>query len=208
MMYIPDPPGPPSITGYTSGQVVRTNDTLHLTCTSRGGNPLGTVVWYRDNERVDSSFTSGGNQAVNEYIFTAMSVDNSMEYRCEVNNLVTSAPLTASVTLTVHCKCLSNIEFSDIAWLIIGHTYATYSHLLLGKPPLVCPCCCTCFNYLSWSPEYLPIFTASLIFVFLVKVHPIGIYVFIFKVGRALSSDLVLLCLLHFFYIFVLMVAL
>lgn len=145
MMYIPDPPGPPSITGYTSGQVVRTNDTLHLTCTSRGGNPLGTVVWYRDNERVDSSFTSGGNQAVNEYIFTAMSVDNSMEYRCEVNNLVTSAPLTASVTLTVHCKCLSNIEFSDITWLIIGHTYATYSHLLLGKPPLVCPWCSKMF---------------------------------------------------------------
>ncbi|KAK7487590.1 hypothetical protein BaRGS_00021140 [Batillaria attramentaria] len=96
------PPGPPSIAGYTSGQVVRTNDTLLLTCTSRGGNPLGTVVWYRDDERVDSSFTSGGNKAINEYTFTAMSTDNGVGYRCEVTNLVTPSPLTASFTLTVH----------------------------------------------------------------------------------------------------------
>ena len=101
---VTDPPGPPSIAGYTSGQVVRTNDTLLLTCTSRGGNPLGTVVWYRNNERVDSSFTSGGNKAINEYTFTAMSTDNGVEYRCEVTNLVTAAPLTASFTLTVHCE--------------------------------------------------------------------------------------------------------
>lgn len=101
---VPDPPGPPNIAGYTSGQVVRTNDTLLLTCTSRGGNPLGTVVWYRNNERVDSSFTSGGNKAINEYTFTAMSTDNGVEYRCEVTNLVTAAPLTDSFTLTVHCE--------------------------------------------------------------------------------------------------------
>ncbi|KAK7106268.1 nephrin-like isoform X2 [Littorina saxatilis] len=96
------PPGPPVIAGYSSGQSVRTNDTLLLTCTSRGGNPLGTVVWYRNNERVDSSFTSGGDKAINEYTFTAMSTDNGVVYRCEVTNLVTTAPLTASFTLTVH----------------------------------------------------------------------------------------------------------
>ena len=106
--YVPDPPGPPNIAGYTSGQVVRTNDTLLLTCTSRGGNPLGTVVWYRNNERVDSSFTSGGNKAINEYTFTAMSTDNGVEYRCEVTNLVTAAPLTDSFTLTVHCEFKSS----------------------------------------------------------------------------------------------------
>jgi hypothetical protein len=99
-----DPPGPPNIDGYHDGQVVRTNDTVLLTCMSRGGNPLGTVVWYRNNERVDSSFTSGGNRAINEYTFTALSTDNGAEYRCEVTNLMTQDPLTDSRTLIVNCK--------------------------------------------------------------------------------------------------------
>ncbi|KAL8598029.1 hypothetical protein ACOMHN_062627 [Nucella lapillus] len=96
------PPGPPIISGYSPGQVVRTNDTLLLTCTSRGGNPLGTVVWYRNNERVDSSFTSGGNKAINEYTFVVTSTDNEAKYLCEVTNLVTPAPLTKSFTLSVY----------------------------------------------------------------------------------------------------------
>ncbi|XP_076438508.1 nephrin-like [Babylonia areolata] len=96
------PPGPPVISGYTPGRPVRTNDTLLLTCTSRGGNPLGTVVWYRNNERVDSSFTSGGDRAINEFPFTAASTDNGATFRCEVTNLVTPSPLTKSFTLTVN----------------------------------------------------------------------------------------------------------
>lgn len=96
------PPGPPVIEGYNDGQVVRTNDTVLLSCMSRGGNPLGTVVWYRNNDRVDSSFTSGGNKAINEYTFTAASTDNGVAYRCEVTNLMTQDPLAASRTLIVH----------------------------------------------------------------------------------------------------------
>ena len=38
-----DPPGPPEITGYNTGQVVKTGDTLKLVCISRGGNPLAQV---------------------------------------------------------------------------------------------------------------------------------------------------------------------
>ncbi|KAL8624534.1 hypothetical protein ACOMHN_005836 [Nucella lapillus] len=96
------PPGAPVITGYRNSQAVRTNGTVILSCSSTGGNPLGTVVWYRGDQRVDSSFTSGGNRAVNEYAFRARAVDNGVDYRCQVTNLVTTTPLTTSFTLTVH----------------------------------------------------------------------------------------------------------
>ncbi|XP_076457833.1 nephrin-like [Babylonia areolata] len=96
------PPGSPVITGYTTGQVVRTNSTVILTCTSTGGNPLGTVVWRKGDRRIDSSFTSGRNRAINEYTFVARASDNGVQFTCEVTNLVTTAPLTASFTLTVH----------------------------------------------------------------------------------------------------------
>ncbi|XP_067679249.1 nephrin-like isoform X2 [Haliotis asinina] len=97
-----EPPGAPEISGYTDNQVVRTNDTLQLTCTSRGGNPLGTVVWYRNDEQVDYSYVSVDGKAENEYTFTVNSFDNNAIYRCEVSNLVTQRPYTAQYKLTVH----------------------------------------------------------------------------------------------------------
>ncbi|KAK6173113.1 hypothetical protein SNE40_016632 [Patella caerulea] len=96
------PPGSPEITGYTNGQVVKTNDTLQLRCTSRGGNPLGQVVWYRNDQQIDFSYVSDGNKAVNEYTFTVQSSDNNAVYRCDVSNVVTSRPITAEFRLTVH----------------------------------------------------------------------------------------------------------
>ncbi len=38
--FIRDPPGSPSIEGYTKGDVISVSDTLTLACISRGGNPL------------------------------------------------------------------------------------------------------------------------------------------------------------------------
>ncbi|XP_041373934.1 nephrin-like isoform X2 [Gigantopelta aegis] len=96
------PPGPPQISGYTNSTIIRVNDTIQLICTSRGGNPLATVVWYRNSEQVDYSFVSGGNKAVNEYTFTAEALDNQAIYRCEVSNVVTPRPLSAEFKLTVH----------------------------------------------------------------------------------------------------------
>ncbi|CAG5131926.1 unnamed protein product, partial [Candidula unifasciata] len=95
------PPGPPQISGYDD-RVVNINDTLVLTCSSTGGNPLGTVTWYRNNEPVDWSFTSGGGVAINQYTFRVTSTDNNAVYRCQVTNLVATQPLTAEYTLKVH----------------------------------------------------------------------------------------------------------
>ncbi|XP_012942646.1 nephrin [Aplysia californica] len=95
------PPGPPEISGY-GGRVVKINDSLVLTCVSKGGNPLGTVTWYRNDQPVDWSFTSGSNRAINEYTFKVGPSDNNAVYRCQVTNLVATEPLTSEYRLTVH----------------------------------------------------------------------------------------------------------
>ena len=99
------PPGPPQLSGYHVGQPVRANETVELVCRSTGGNPLGSLVWYRGDGRVDSSFTSGAGTAVNRHSFVAAATDDGAVYRCDVSNLVTPSPLSASLTLQVLCEC-------------------------------------------------------------------------------------------------------
>ena len=38
-----DPPNPPEITGYKTGEVVKTGETKKLLCVARGGNPPAQV---------------------------------------------------------------------------------------------------------------------------------------------------------------------
>ncbi|BFZ25572.1 hypothetical protein BsWGS_28611 [Bradybaena similaris] len=95
------PPGPPELSGYDD-KVVSINETMVLKCASKGGNPVGTVTWYRNNEPVDWSFTSGGSRAINEYTFQVTSSDNLAVYKCQVTNLVATEPLTAEYKLKVN----------------------------------------------------------------------------------------------------------
>ncbi|XP_071534637.1 nephrin-like isoform X2 [Panulirus ornatus] len=95
------PPGPPVITGYTAGEAIRAGEERTLTCRSRGGNPLGRVVWYRNNENIDSTDRAVGAESVNEYKFIVDSSDNGAVYTCEVRNKLTDKPLLASVKLDV-----------------------------------------------------------------------------------------------------------
>ncbi|KAL3885782.1 hypothetical protein ACJMK2_025820 [Sinanodonta woodiana] len=96
------PPATPVITGYRLNEIVRTNDTMSLTCTSEGGNPLAQVVWFKNNEEIDFSYTQANNKAVNYLTFTAQPSDNNAEYRCEATNVVTPQPLIAKIKLIVH----------------------------------------------------------------------------------------------------------
>lgn len=38
-MILIDPPGAPRIDGYNEGEIIRENQSVSLTCISRGGNP-------------------------------------------------------------------------------------------------------------------------------------------------------------------------
>ncbi|XP_063589610.1 nephrin-like [Penaeus indicus] len=96
-----NPPGPPVITGYTAGETIRAGEERTLSCRSRGGNPLGRVVWYRNNEIIDTTDRPIGAESVNEYKFIVDSADNGAIFTCEVRNKLTEKPLLASVQLDV-----------------------------------------------------------------------------------------------------------
>lgn len=96
--------------GYETGQVLKAGDTLKMTCSSQGGNPLAQVYWYRNGKELDFQFITTPNRAENEILFTVQPTDNEAVYRCDVTNLVLSnsntPPLKAEVKLTVQCEYL------------------------------------------------------------------------------------------------------
>lgn len=101
----PDPPGPPQIEGYSTGDVISSGDTLTLACISRGGNPPAQLIWYKNSVLVDLSYTSSdGRESTNTFTFVVSPEDNNSEYKCEASNQVSSHPLGSSVKLTVFCK--------------------------------------------------------------------------------------------------------
>lgn len=106
------PPGPPEITGYADGEKARMGDVMKLLCRSRGGNPLAQLVWFKNNEQVDFSYTTvSGRESVNEYSFTIDASDNNAVYRCEASSpLISPTPLVTSVKMTVHCEFLPLIS--------------------------------------------------------------------------------------------------
>ncbi|KFM57797.1 Nephrin, partial [Stegodyphus mimosarum] len=94
-------PGPPEIEGYVEGETVRMGDTLTLACVSRGGNPLAKLVWYRNDQQVDVTYTTTGRESTNTLTFVVESNDNNAIYRCEATNSVSLKPMIAMVKLTV-----------------------------------------------------------------------------------------------------------
>ncbi|XP_055938972.1 nephrin-like isoform X2 [Argiope bruennichi] len=95
------PPGPPEIEGYQEGETVRMGDTLTLACVSRGGNPLAKLVWFRNDQQVDVTYTTTGRESTNTLTFQVESSDNNAIYRCEATNSVSPKPMVAMVKLTV-----------------------------------------------------------------------------------------------------------
>ncbi|XP_071843219.1 nephrin-like isoform X3 [Apostichopus japonicus] len=94
-------PSPPLINGYTDSTIVKTNDELTLDCSSRGGNPLAEVYWYKNGERMDYSYTTDGVTARNVLPLTVGYGDNNAIFRCEATSVVLDEPMTAQVILTV-----------------------------------------------------------------------------------------------------------
>ena len=99
-----DPPAPPVITGYETGKVVKVGDTVILKCTSVGGNPPATVIWYRDGKEIDLSYTVGAGKAFNDYQFEVEASDNNIRYSCVAKNFVTENVMSAVVTMAVQCE--------------------------------------------------------------------------------------------------------
>lgn len=104
---ISDPPGPPEIQDYMQGETIRLGQTVTLTCVSHGGNPLAEIVWYKNDEGIDFSYTTSGRESRNMYNFIAAADDNNARYRCQARNHMSPEPMTADIVLAVQCEWIS-----------------------------------------------------------------------------------------------------
>ena len=86
---------------------------MTLVCLSKGGNPLATITWYRNGERVDSSYTTILNGSKNTYEFTASEEDNNAVYSCQAKNELILKPLEAKLTTVVQCKIVMFVVLSE-----------------------------------------------------------------------------------------------
>jgi hypothetical protein len=65
------PPEKPEITGYIQGETIRMGATVKMVCQAHGGNPLAQVVWFKNNQRIDHSYTTTGARSENTFMFLA-----------------------------------------------------------------------------------------------------------------------------------------
>ena len=80
-----------------------------LSCTSHGGNPLAQIFWYKKEsdgswKEVDMSYNTYGRESRNSYTFLASPSDNQGRYKCEAKNEMNLSPMTSEFVLAVQCK--------------------------------------------------------------------------------------------------------
>ena len=126
------PPNSPLVTirGHNLGDSLRSGQEISLQCESYGGNPLASLEWFRNGDKVrhpwlvmncfisflssvffitdcffwkiDTTYvTHDQHKSVNVYTFTAAETDNKAEFRCEASNPFLSTGLSTSLQLTV-----------------------------------------------------------------------------------------------------------
>nr|XP_027194216.1 nephrin-like isoform X2 [Dermatophagoides pteronyssinus] len=97
------PPGEPEITGYTDGQNLKVGDTLKMDCRARGGNPLAQLVWFRNDEQVDFSYTTVAEKySLNVMEFTVDASDNNAIYRCVSSSPIMERSISKEIKLQVY----------------------------------------------------------------------------------------------------------
>ena len=98
------PPNAPvvSVQGHNPGESLRSGQSITLRCESYGGNPLATLEWHKNDEKIDTSYiTHDQHKSVNIYTFTASEDDNNAKFKCEAKNPYLTNPHEASVELSV-----------------------------------------------------------------------------------------------------------
>lgn len=97
------PPGEPELSGYVEGETLKVGDTIKLDCRARGGNPLAQLVWFRNDEQVDFSYTTvAGKYSINTLEFTVESRDNNAVYRCVASSPILETPMQKQTKLEVY----------------------------------------------------------------------------------------------------------
>ncbi|XP_052079229.1 hemicentin-1-like isoform X2 [Mytilus californianus] len=96
-----NPPGQPQITG---SHLYDLGDTVTLSCSSTGGNPLPTVNWLRDDNVITTGITSSSvsGMITTALTFTAGLEDHLEVFKCQANNGVLQKPLSSTTYIELY----------------------------------------------------------------------------------------------------------
>ena len=101
VLYAPNTPVI-SILGHNTGDSLRSGQEISLQCESYGGNPLASLEWFKNEEKIDTTYIANDHhKSVNTYSFTASEDDNKVVFKCVANNRFLTTPLSDSLELTV-----------------------------------------------------------------------------------------------------------
>uniref|UniRef100_A0ABD2WLG2 Nephrin n=1 Tax=Trichogramma kaykai TaxID=54128 RepID=A0ABD2WLG2_9HYME len=100
------PPSRLEMSGYEAGTAVLAGSVLKLSCTAISGNPLATITWYKNDNKVRKKVTSVTKQrdhaVTSELALVVNASDNKANIRCEASNSATQVPLVQSAVLNVN----------------------------------------------------------------------------------------------------------
>ncbi|CRK97555.1 CLUMA_CG010940, isoform A [Clunio marinus] len=102
MLHILYPPSKPVISGYIEGSVIPAGSSQKLLCMSSGGNPPASLIWFKNDKKINSQTKTINNSVQSELNIIANITDNQAIYRCEAQNSATDVPLLDSKILSVH----------------------------------------------------------------------------------------------------------
>ncbi|XP_037789244.1 nephrin-like [Penaeus monodon] len=145
------PPNAPTITGYSTGEVLRAGERRTLTCRVVGGNPRPWVSWYWHG--YDTNQTSR-NKEKNSVLLksktptrskstrtvtviqelTASRAEDGAVYECRVSNELLRQPLTSNVTITVHYPPTS-VSVSGPSVVTEGEQFSLTCSTTPANPP-------------------------------------------------------------------------
>ncbi|XP_076325342.1 nephrin-like [Tachypleus tridentatus] len=139
------PPGKPVISGYREGKVLVKGERLSLLCTSKGGNPPASLIWFRSGDRLVTSYVTRSRKTVSILRFRVTAADNQAVYRCEADSPLVYQSSSDFVTLSVryppgkvHLKGPSNARRGETVTIVCVTTPSNpatqLSWLVDGEP--------------------------------------------------------------------------
>lgn len=99
-----DPPSPPLLTGYNDGDVITSGSVKKLQCSSSGGNPPPSLIWYKNDKKLNTQSKVIDSKIISEITILVNASDNNAIYKCEIQSPAIEIPLFSTKTLSVHCK--------------------------------------------------------------------------------------------------------
>ncbi|CAB0042243.1 unnamed protein product, partial [Trichogramma brassicae] len=96
------PPSRLEMSGYEAGTAVLAGSVLKLSCTAISGNPLATITWYKNDNKVTSVTKQRDHAVTSELALVVNASDNKANIRCEASNSATQVPLVQSAVLNVN----------------------------------------------------------------------------------------------------------